>query len=430
MFPPWMLSAFYVVSGVAIVWLLMRIWQKRQMNRLDRRRVVAESRPTPPRPVSPQPAEPVVAATSPVETATTVAAPVVVTPSLPEVSILKSPEPVTPAVAATAVPSQPTSERVVPAWERRLGVRPDALKQPLPFIRPSDVPSVRTDDMAYGGVTPTLAAMLPDSEPRREEARKELHAAGFYQPHAFENLAATRYLLMMLGLVIGGVALILAPQRLEWLAVISIVALPLLGWAFPRLYVRGQAAERRSQIEQGMPDLLDMLNMCVSQGLTITDSLRRILRDLRGPYPALAQELRIVTEQAALAGLPTALDNFSKRVDIPEVHSFTSLINQTERMGTSVTEALKSHSDTMRESLRQRTDEKGNRATFRLLFPTVFCLMPAVYLFLLGPAIVELSKFFYEGGRASLDQGSGAIERLNAIRRAGPVPDPNAGQQP
>jgi len=270
--------------------------------------------------------------------------------------------------------------------------------------------------------------MLPDSDQRQDEARKELTTAGFYQPHAFENLAATRYLAMMAGLVIGGVALIMVPPRLEWLAVISIIALPLLGWALPRLYVRGQAGERRRQIEQGMPDLLDMLNMCVSQGLTITDSLRRILRDLRGPYPALAQELRIVTEQASLAGLPTALNNFSKRIDIPEVHSFTSLLNQTERMGTSITDALTSYSDTMRESLRQRTDEKGNRATFRLLFPTVFCLMPAVYLFLLGPAIVELSKFFYEGGRASLDQGSGAIQRLNEIRRAGPVPDRNAGQ--
>ncbi len=427
MFPPWMLSAFYVVSGVAVVWLLMRVWQKRQVSQHDRRSVVPETRPTPPRPS--RPSEPITAATTRVETPVVTPSPIPAAAPLPAVSILKTPEAVTPTVMATSTTSTSSNTPPVRAWERKLGLRPEALKQPLPFIRPSDVPSVRTDDLAYGGLTPTLAAMLPDSEPRRDEARKELHAAGFYQPHAFENLAATRYLLMMLGLVIGGVALILAPQRLEWLAVISIIALPLLGWAFPRLYVRGQAAERRSQIEQGMPDLLDMLNMCVSQGLTITDSLSRILRDLRGPYPALAQELRIVTEQASLAGLPTALNNFSKRVDIPEVHSFTSLINQTERMGTSVTEALKSHSDTMRESLRQRTDEKGNRATFRLLFPTVFCLMPAVYLFLLGPAIVELSKFFYEGGRASLDQGSGAIARLNAIRRTGPVPDPNAGQR-
>lgn len=189
---------------------------------------------------------------------------------------------------------------------------------------------------------------------------------------------------MMLGLLLGGLAMVLAPPQFEWIAVIGVVTLPLLGWAMPRLIVRNQANERRRQIEHGMPDLLDMLNMCVSQGLTIPESLKRILRDLRGPYPALAQELRIVSEQSQLAGLPTALTNFSKRIDLPEVHSFTTLLNQTERMGTSISDALTSYSDTMRESLRQRADEKGNQATFRLLFPTVFCLMPAVYLFLLG----------------------------------------------
>lgn len=416
MFPPWMLAAFYVVSGVAVVWLLFRMWSKRQMNRFDRPVApVASPQPRPKVQERPFDATPATMKSTPVESPATV----------PDVSILKSP-PVT--VPMPSVASASKAATSVASWERPAPSRPLALDKPLPFIRPSDVPSVRTDDYAFGGLTPALASMLPDSPQRQDEARTELATAGFYQPHAFENLAATRYLLMMLGLIIGGVALILVPQRLEWLAVISIIALPLLGWALPRLYVRGQAGERRRQIEQGMPDLLDMLNMCVSQGLTITDSLRRILRDLRGPYPALAQELRIVTEQASLAGLPTALNNFSKRIDIPEVHSFTSLLNQTERMGTSITDALTSYSDTMRESLRQRTDEKGNRATFRLLFPTVFCLMPAVYLFLLGPAIVELSKFFYEGGRASLDQGSGAIQRLNEIRRAGPVADPNAGQ--
>ena len=85
-------------------------------------------------------------------------------------------------------------------------------------------------------------------------------------------------------------------------------------------------------------------------------------------------------------------------------------------MGTSISEALTTYSDTMRESLRQRADEKGNRATFRLLFPTVLCLMPAVYLFLLGPAMIAMSDFFYSGGTDSLNTGSSAIRRLNSQR--------------
>lgn len=290
----------------------------------------------------------------------------------------------------------------------------------LPKLRPEDVPVTRTDDYLFGTATPVLAAFLPDSDARAEEARKELQAAGYYEPHAAQNFAALRYVLAFLGLLIAGTFLVLAPARVEWIGMLGLILLPLLGWAVPRLYVRGQAAERRTEIERGMPDLLDMLNMCVSQGLTIPDALRRILPDLRAPYPALAQELRIVDQQATLGSMSSALENFSQRVDIPEVHSFTSLLTQTERMGTSISEALVSYSDTMRESLKQRVEEKGNRATFRLLFPTVLCLMPAVYLFLMGPAIVELSNFFDRGGRDSLDQGSAVIQRMNDARTPAP----------
>lgn len=409
MLPPWLLAAFYIVSGVVVVWLLFRIWQRRQGDPLEpASRDVAPLRPADP---SPRRAYEMAPKSPP--------------PAIPALVKAQSNPPVSPPVSGLTVLKESSArpDSAQPSWERSSLLQPPAaLAQPLPHLRPDDIPSVRTDDYAFGDLTPALASLLPDSETRQVEVRKELQQAGYYQPHALQNLSAVRYVLMMLGLVLGGVALILSPPRFEWIAFASVVVLPLLGWALPRLYVRGQAEDRKRQIELGMPDLLDMLNMCVSQGLTIPDSLRRIIRDLRGPYPALAQELRIVTEQSSLAGLPTALSNFSQRADLPEVHSFASLLTQTERMGTSITDALTSYSDTMRESLRQRADEKGNRATFRLLFPTVFCLMPAVYLFLLGPAIVELSNFFYRGGRDALDTGTSAIERLNQMRRGGPVP--------
>jgi len=390
MFPTWLRLTLYIAAAIAGVWLLFRLWQARRASASggrSARRTTAEPRPT----TSPPPTPAIVASHG--------------------------------SAAASSPPAGEASRRPrpveKPTWdEKTLFGSANSAEQPLPRVLADEVPTTRQDDLAYGPLTSSLAALLPDSDARREEARRELQAAGYYAPHALLNFAATRYLLMMTGLVIAGVALILVPQRLEWMAVIAIVALPLLGWATPRLYVRSQAAERRSEIERGMPDLLDMLNMCVSQGLTIPEALKRILPDLNGPYPALAQELRIVSEQATIGTMAVALENFSHRIDIPEVHSFASLLTQTERMGTSISDALVSYSDTMRESLRQRADEKGNRAAFRLLFPTVLCLMPAVYLFLLGPAIVELSNFFYSGGRDALDQGSAVIERLNQQRAA------------
>lgn len=417
MFPPWLLGTFYVVSAVTIVWLLLRLWRKnRQADR------AADSFSSPPPLNTPQPdstpeltattASAAAATTASPSTSTATAAPL---PPVETLSILKS----SGATAPRSSSSVPADEADLPPWQQRplFGDRQERRDQPERVLA-EDTPVARTDDLVFGPLTPAMAALFPDAPRRREETRRELLAAGYYQPHALQNLSAVRYAAMMGGLVLGLVWLVLAPPRWEWLAVSSVVAFPLLGWALPRLYVRSRAAERRSEIERAMPDLLDMLNMCVSQGLTVPEALRRILRDLRSAYPALAQELRIVLEQAGIGNMQVALENFSRRIDLPEVHSFTSLLTQTERMGTSLSDALTAYSDSMRESLRQRADEKGNRATFQLLFPTVLCLMPAVYLFLLGPAIIDLSEFFSAGGRDALDRGTQVIQRLNADRRA------------
>lgn len=289
----------------------------------------------------------------------------------------------------------------------------------LPRVFPEEVPGVRTDDYWAGrGATTALSSLMPTSAAGQEDVREDLLAAGYFQPHALSNFNAIRYIAILLPLLLCGVALVLVPTRLEMYVIALIVMLPILGWALPRLYLRNKATERRRQIERAMPDLLDMMNMCVSQGMTVPAALDRVRTEMRGAYPALEQELRIIGEQSRLGSMDVALKNFSRRVNVPEVHSFTSLLMQTSRMGTSVSQSLSDYSDTMRESFKQRADEKGNRATFRLLFPTVLCLMPAVYMFLMGPAVIELSRFFNSGGTNNLDQGSQVIQRLNNQNRA------------
>lgn len=403
---PSMLVAFYGVCGVLIAGLLVRIWFKNRKAKLPspgvRARVVPnEKLPT--------------AASVPVHE------PVIVREAV-------EPEPV-PAAASSAsamyvaaAASSLDRNPALTSWEdRRLLEHRGILSRPtaeqMPRVLAHDVPGVDESDRTFGaGLNPTFASLLPETPERQETARKELCAAGYYNPHALENLQAIRYSLMMLSIIFFGVLLLMIPTRFEPFAIAGLVIGPILGWAMPMLHIRRKAADRIREISRAMPDLLDMLNMCVSQGLTVSDALRRIVREFRGVYPALSQELSIVLEQARINDLHTALESFGKRINLPEVHSFTSLLIQTDRMGTSVTQALTTYSDTMRESLKQRADEKGNRATFRLLFPTVLCLMPAVYLFLLGPAVNELSKFFNEGGRNSLDAGSRAIQRLNTQR--------------
>ncbi|WP_437192586.1 type II secretion system F family protein [Planctomicrobium sp. SH527] len=267
-----------------------------------------------------------------------------------------------------------------------------------------EYPYATGEDYRFGSVTPILSELMPSTEEGRREQTKVLRNAGYFEPHAWQNFSALRYLGLILPILFFGVLLVFVPETWEPIVIGCVVVGPALGWALPALWIRRKAADRLLQIEQAMPDMLDLLNMCVSQGMTVARSLGRISREFLPVYPALSKELQIVVEQARVGTLPHALRNFSDRVDLPEVHSFTSLLAQTEQLGTSVSEALGEYSDGMRENQRQRADEKANAATFKLLFPTVLCLMPAVFLLLMGPAVIELNDFFARGGVGGLNR--------------------------
>jgi tight adherence protein C len=259
-------------------------------------------------------------------------------------------------------------------------------------------------------VTPALAELLPESDERKQKLSVSLKNAGYYSAHAWHNLAAIRCLGIILPILLCLGLLVIAPEQLEPALMIGLVSLPLIGWSLPTLFIRSKAKSRLDEMSRGMPDMLDLLNMCVSQGMTVPSALLRVGGEIEPVYPALAKELKIVTEQAKIGTLDQALRGFSARVNAPEVHSFTSLMIQTEQMGTSMSEALTEYSDNMRETIRQQADQKANSATFKMLFPTVICLMPAVFMFLLGPAVIELNDFFKGRGQEILDSNTISTE--------------------
>lgn len=289
----------------------------------------------------------------------------------------------------------------------------------LPNPDPEDLP-IHDDDLTFGRATPALAQMLPESASRKQKQRQDLATAGYHTRAAWLNLNATRFVLAFLALVAVGCALLVAPPAAELYLLAAVLAAPLVGWALPPLLVASKAAERKTDIERGLPDALDMLNMGVSQGLTVESALKRIGPEIRSAHPALADELKIVDQQTQMGSLRQALHNFAKRIDSAEVTSFTSLLIQSEATGTSVTRALTEYSDSMRSTFRERADARANAASFKLLFPTVLCLLPSVFLFLLGPPVVSMSDFF--GGTATeLIQGrDNAINSLDQAPRVIP----------
>ena len=397
-------SVMIALSVILVLRIIYKAWRSRQADPTIRRRPAKSSSikvgpsPLQPPPVPPKPVVPVAASAPP---------PRVTRDSFASIHTDEQTTRTTPEAGRSRIfGNKPAGSGIWDAgYVTAAGQAQKAKAEPTPA--PIEEATLGDgSDLVFGPVTTTLSSMLPESDDRRRELTRTLQNAGYYGRNAWHNLASIRYLGIFLPILFCGLMLVIGPPRLEPLLIAAIVFLPLVGWALPTLVVRGRAEKRLKEISNGMPDMLDLLNMCVSQGMTVPRAMGRVGGDLEPVYPALAKELKIVTEQSRIGSIDQALTGFSQRVDVPEVHSFTSLIIQTDRMGTSMSEALVDYSDSMRETMRQRTDQKASAATFKLLFPTVLCLLPSVYLFLLGPAVIQLSDFYTGRGREVLRAGN------------------------
>ena len=195
-----------------------------------------------------------------------------------------------------------------------------------------------------------------------------------------------------------------------------------LAFGLPRLYIYMQAQRRVRRIENGLPDALDMISMCLTGGLALQPALDRVSRELYVSHPDLATELTIVRYQAEVGSLGRAFQQLARRIDIPDVISISTMITQAERLGANVVAALRDYADSMRHTRRQLAEERANQTGIKLLFPLVFFMAPSVFLLLWGPALLEIRSFFLDqtapGGafdQLSMDQISAASQTAQPV---------------
>ena len=166
-----------------------------------------------------------------------------------------------------------------------------------------------------------------------------------------------------------------------------------LGWVLPTFYVRGRANRRKREILKGLPDALDLMVVCVEAGLGVNQALQRVADEIALVSPALSEQMGLVNLEIR-AGTPRdeALRHFAERTDLEDVSSLATVLIQTERFGTSVAQALRTHSDVLRTKRRQRVEEAAAKTAIKMLFPLVFCIFPALFVVILGPGILQALK--------------------------------------
>lgn len=249
--------------------------------------------------------------------------------------------------------------------------------------------------LIFGAMTHALAGVLPTRAATRQRLARFLPHAGYYH-----RLALAEFLSLRNTLVVGWVLLVMAmivaatepgEPLMYQMGVVGLVGALLL-YSMPRLVLEIAANRRVRRIGEGLPDALDMITMCMSGGLPLQHAMTRVSDELQSIHPDLAFELRIVGRQMDAGSLDSAITQFARRIDAPEVHSLAAMICQTEQQGGNVASAFETFADSVRLNRRQRAEEMGNKTAIKLLFPLVFCLAPPVYLMLLAPAVLEIRE--------------------------------------
>jgi len=186
--------------------------------------------------------------------------------------------------------------------------------------------------------------------------------------------------------------LVPGPVRLVNATFVAIV-FALIGLYLPNVWLMLKIARRKEALTIGFPDALDLLVVCTEAGMGLDAAMKRVGEEMKLSNKALSEELRLLNlELRAGKSRKDALKNLALRADLEEVNSLTTLLVQTDRFGTSVAQALRVHSDSMRTRRTQRIEELAAKLPVKLLFPTVFCIFPSLFLVILGPGIINASK--------------------------------------
>ncbi|NJD63439.1 MAG: type II secretion system F family protein [Deltaproteobacteria bacterium] len=168
------------------------------------------------------------------------------------------------------------------------------------------------------------------------------------------------------------------------------------GLFLPDAFLKMKARRRQEAITDALPDGLDLMTVCVEAGLGINSAFVKIAEEFRISSPALSEEFDVVNREM-VAGKPRteALRALASRTGVEDVKSLVAMLIQTERLGTSLAQSLRVHSDSLRVKRRQKAEEAAAKTTIKLVFPLVFLLFPALFIVILGPGVLQILRVFF-----------------------------------
>ena len=222
-----------------------------------------------------------------------------------------------------------------------------------------------------------------------EKNQRKMMLAGSPSGMDAASFVVVKVVLLIVGLV-GAFALRNFGDGLTRLAVI--VLPPAMGFFLPDVWLNRRIEERSSAMLRALPDTLDLLVISVEAGLGFDSALARVVTTVPGP---LSEEFfRMLQETRVGVSRRDAMRHLMDRTDLEELRSFLLAMLQAEAFGVAIARVLRVQADEIRVKRRQRAQEKAFAAPVKIVFPLVFCIFPALFVVLLGPAAISISQAF------------------------------------
>jgi tight adherence protein C len=166
-----------------------------------------------------------------------------------------------------------------------------------------------------------------------------------------------------------------------------------MGFVLPNILLSQRIQRRQRELFEGFPDSLDLLTVCVEAGLSLEAAMGRVAREIRLRSPVLADELELVSlEWRAGTGKERALRNLAMRTGVEDVETLVAMLVQSEKYGTSIGDALRTHSATLRTKRQQRAEEAAAKVAVKLSFPLIMFIFPSILIVVAGPAMIQIGK--------------------------------------
>jgi tight adherence protein C len=236
-----------------------------------------------------------------------------------------------------------------------------------------------------------LSKAIPRSPETMGRIRRRLAMAGYYdlRTAVFYSVAE-----LMMPLVLASIVVLYFGVTTGWLGALLAAV---VGYVLPGFWLRRKTSQRKMAIQNGLPDVLDLFVVCMQAGSSLEQAIVKAGDELQFTHPAVTRELRLVTTEIR-AGKPrsVAFKNFEKRTGVDDVRALVAMLIQTDRFGTSVSQALRTHASAARTQRRQQAEERAGKVGVKLVFPLVFCSFPAVYIVCIGPVVVQIYRVFVQ----------------------------------